>query len=158
MCVSGGKGSWERCERPDGKSGLLRHGDAGLCRKLLFLCIGADAVYLGGSKLNLRAFANNFTNEQLKEGVEFAHARGKKVYVTLNIIPHDSDLNGIESYIRELYELNVDAVLVSDPGMMTIVKNTVPELEIHLSTQANCLNYETAKFWHKMGVKRVVTA
>ena len=122
------------------------------------ITFGADAVYLGGSKLNLRAFADNFTTEQLKEGVEFAHARGKKVYVTLNIIPHDSDLTGIEDYLRELYELKVDAVLVADPGMMTIVKNTVPDLEIHLSTQANCLNYEAAKFWHKMGIKRVVTA
>ncbi|WP_455792379.1 peptidase U32 family protein [Clostridium butyricum] len=122
------------------------------------ITFGADAVYLGGSKLNLRAFADNFTNEQLKEGVEYAHARGRKVYVTLNIIPHDSDIAGIEDYLRELYELKVDAVLVADPGLMTIVKNTVPDLEIHLSTQANCLNYEAAKFWHRAGVSRVVTA
>ena len=122
------------------------------------ITFGADAVYLGGSKLNLRAFADNFTTEQLKEGLEFAHSRGRKVYVTLNIIPHDTDLVGIEDYVRELYELGVDAVLVADPGILTIVKNTVPDLEIHLSTQANCLNYEAAKFWHKAGVARVVTA
>lgn len=122
------------------------------------ITFGADAVYLGGSKLNLRAFADNFTSEQLKEGLEFAHSRGRKVYVTLNIIPHDTDLVGIEDYVRELHNLGVDAVLVADPGIMTIVKNTVPDLEIHLSTQANCLNYEAAKFWHKAGVKRVVTA
>lgn len=122
------------------------------------ITFGADAVYLGGSKLNLRAFADNFTTEQLKEGLEFAHSRGRKVYVTLNIIPHDTDLTGIEEYVTELYNLGVDAVLVADPGIMTIVKNTVPDLEIHLSTQANCLNYESAKFWHKAGVKRVVTA
>ena len=122
------------------------------------ITFGADAVYLGGSKLNLRAFADNFTTEQLKEGLEFAHSRGRKVYVTLNIIPHDTDLAGIEEYVTELYNLGVDAVLVADPGIMTIVKNTVPDLEIHLSTQANCLNYEAAKFWHKAGVKRVVTA
>ncbi|MBE6063692.1 MAG: U32 family peptidase [Clostridium butyricum] len=122
------------------------------------ITFGADAVYLGGSKLNLRAFADNFTTEQLKEGLEFAHSRGRKVYVTLNIIPHDTDLAGIEEYVTELYNLGVDAVLVADPGIMTIVKNTVPNLEIHLSTQANCLNYEEAKFWHRAGVKRVVTA
>ena len=122
------------------------------------ITFGADAVYLGGSKLNLRAFADNFTSEQLKEGIEFAHERGRKVYVTLNIIPHDSDLTGIEEYLKELYELNVDAVIVADPGIMTIIKNTVPNLEIHLSTQANCLNYEIAKFWHNMGIKRIVTA
>ena len=122
------------------------------------ITFGADAVYLGGSKLNLRAFADNFTTEQLKEGLEFAHSRGRKVYVTLNIIPHDTDLAGIEEYVTELYNLGVDAVLVADPGIMIIVKSTVPDLEIHLSTQANCLNYEAAKFWHKAGVKRVVTA
>ncbi|CAG9711618.1 Putative protease, family U32 [Clostridium neonatale] len=119
---------------------------------------GADAVYLGGSKLNLRAYADNFTTEQLKEGIEFAHSIGKKVHVTLNIIPHDSDLEGIEEYLKELYELGIDAAIIADPGIMTIAKKVVPNLEIHLSTQASCLNYEMAKFWHNFGVKRVVTA
>ena len=119
---------------------------------------GADAVYLGGSKLNLRAYADNFTTEELKEGIKFAHDRGKKVHVTLNIIPHDSDLEGIEDYIRELNDLGVDAAIVADPGIMSIAKKVAPNLELHLSTQASCLNYEMAKFWHKIGVKRVVTA
>lgn len=119
---------------------------------------GADAVYLGGSKLNLRAYADNFTTEQLKEGIEFAHSRGRKVHVTLNILPHDSDLEGIEEYLKELYELGVDAAIIADPGIITIAQRVVPNLEIHLSTQASCLNYEMAKFWHNIGVKRVVTA
>jgi len=119
---------------------------------------GADAVYLGGNKLNLRAAADNFTIEQLKEGLEYAHSRGKKVHVTLNVIPHDEDLVGVEEYLRELYEVGVDAVLIADPGIMSIVKEVVPELEIHLSTQANNLNYKSALFWHKVGVSRVVAA
>ena len=119
---------------------------------------GADAVYLGGSKLNLRAYADNFTTEELKEGIEFAHERGRKVHVTLNIIPHDSDLEGIEEYIKELYDLGIDAAIIADPAIITIAKKVAPDLEIHLSTQASCLNYEMAKFWHKIGVKRVVTA
>lgn len=122
------------------------------------ITFGADAVYLGGGKLNLRAFADNFSTEELKEGLEFAHTRGRKVYVTVNIIPHDSDLVGIEDYLKELYEIGVDAVLIADTGVMAIAKEVVPDLEIHLSTQANCLNYEAAKFWHNVGVKRVVTA
>ncbi|MEG0306959.1 MAG: U32 family peptidase [Clostridium sp.] len=119
---------------------------------------GADAVYLGGSKLNLRAFADNFSNEQLLEGIEFAHSRDKKVYVTLNVFPHNEDLEGLEDYLRELYEAGVDAIIVSDPGIIMISKETVPNLEIHLSTQANTVNWKTCEFWHKMGVKRVVLA
>ncbi|MEG0133809.1 MAG: U32 family peptidase [Clostridium sp.] len=119
---------------------------------------GADAVYLGGSKLNLRAFADNFSNEQLLEGIEFAHSRDKKVYVTLNVFPHNEDLEGLEDYLRELYEAGVDAIIVSDPGIIMISKETVPDLEIHLSTQANTVNWKTCEFWHKMGVKRVVLA
>lgn len=119
---------------------------------------GADAVYLGGHTLNLRAGANNFSIEELKTGLEYAHSRGKKVYVTLNVIPHDNDLAGIEDYLRDLYNLGVDAILVADPGIITIAKEVVPNLEIHLSTQANCVNYKSALFWHKVGVKRVVTA
>lgn len=119
---------------------------------------GADAVYLGGSKLNLRAFANNFTNEELKEGVEYAHARGKSVYVTLNIIPHNNDFNGLEDYLKELYEIGVDAIIVADPGIIMTAKEVVPELEIHLSTQANSVNYKSTIFWHNLGVKRIVVA
>jgi len=119
---------------------------------------GADAVYLGGSKLNLRASADNFTMEELKEGLEYAHSRGKKVHVTLNVIPHDEDLIGIEEYLKELYKIGVDAVLIADPGIMSIAKEVVPNLEIHLSTQANNLNYKSALFWHKVGVSRIVAA
>lgn len=119
---------------------------------------GADAVYLGGSKLNLRAFADNFTDEQLKEGVEYAHARGKKVFITINVFPHNEDLEGLEDYLRKLYELKVDAIIVSDPGIIMTARETVPNLEIHLSTQANNVNWKSAEFWHKQGVKRIVMA
>ncbi|OOM05925.1 peptidase U32 family protein [Clostridium saccharobutylicum] len=119
---------------------------------------GADAVYLGGDKLNLRAGADNFTTEDLKEGVEFAHSRGKKIHVTLNVIPHNEDLFGIEEYLRELYDIGVDAALIADPGVISIAREVVPNLEIHLSTQASNLNYQSALFWHKAGVKRVVAA
>ena len=119
---------------------------------------GADAVYLGGSKLNLRAFADNFTNKEMAEGVKYAHDRGRKVYVTMNVYPHNSDLIGIEDYLRELYKLNVDAILVADPSILVIAKEVVPNLEIHLSTQANNVNWRSAKFWHDLGVKRIVLA
>lgn len=119
---------------------------------------GADAVYLGGSKLNLRAFADNFTSDQLKEGIDFAHSLGKKVYITLNVFPHNEDLVGLEDYLKELYNLKADAVLVSDPGIIMTAREVVPELELHLSTQANNVNWKSALFWHKQGVKRVVLA
>lgn len=119
---------------------------------------GADAVYLGGSKLNLRAFAHNFDNDQLREGVKYAHDRGKKVYVTLNVIPHNGDFAGIEDYLKELYEIGVDAIIVADPGIIATAKEVVPDLELHLSTQANAVNIRTVKFWHSMGIKRVVPA
>jgi putative protease len=119
---------------------------------------GADAVYLGGSKLNLRAFADNFGNEELKEGIKFAHERGKKVYVTLNVFPHNEDLDGLEEYLTELYNLNVDAAIVSDPGIIMTAREVVPDLELHLSTQANNVNWKSAIFWHKQGIKRIVLA
>lgn len=119
---------------------------------------GADAVYLGGSKLNLRAFADNFTNEDLAEGLAYAHERGKKVYVTLNVFPHNEDLIGIEDYLKELFNLKVDAIIVSDPGIIAIAREVVPDLELHLSTQANTVNWKSAEFWFKQGVKRVVLA
>ena len=119
---------------------------------------GADAVYLGGNKLNLRAFADNFTNEQIKEGVEYAHKRGKKVYMTLNVIPHNGDLYGLEDYLKEIYSLEVDAIIVADPGIIATAREVVPELEIHLSTQANNTNWRSAKFWYDQGVKRIVLA
>ncbi|MDT8718130.1 U32 family peptidase [Clostridium sp. 19966] len=119
---------------------------------------GADAVYLGGNKLNLRAFADNFDNEELIEGIEYAHSRNKRVYVTLNVFPHNEDLDGLEEYLKELYSLGVDAIIVSDPGIIMTAREVVPDLEIHLSTQANNVNYKSAIFWHKQGVKRIVLA
>ncbi|NLK93760.1 MAG: U32 family peptidase [Clostridiales bacterium] len=119
---------------------------------------GADAVYLGGSKLNLRAFADNFTNEEIVEGVKYAHDRGRKVYVVVNVFPHNGDLVGVEDYLLKLQECNVDAILASDPSIIAIAKEVVPDMEIHLSTQANNVNWRSAKFWHDMGVKRIVLA
>jgi putative protease len=119
---------------------------------------GADAVYLGGSKLNLRAFADNFSDEDLLEGLRYAHQRGKKVYVTVNVFPHNDDLEGLEEYLKKLYSIGVDALIVSDPGIISTSLETVPGLELHLSTQANTVNWKTAEFWYKQGVKRIVLA
>ncbi|WMJ82128.1 U32 family peptidase [Clostridium sp. MB40-C1] len=119
---------------------------------------GADAVYLGGSKLNLRALADNFDNETLVEGLKYAHDRNRKVYVTLNVFPHNEDLDELEDYLKELYEMGVDALIVSDPGIISTAREVVPELELHLSTQANNVNWKSGLFWHKVGVKRIVLA
>ena len=119
---------------------------------------GADAVYLGGEAYGLRAGADNFSSEEMCEGVQYAHSRGKKVYLTMNIIPHNEDLDGMAEYIREVSEIGVDAVLVSDPGVYSIVRDAAPEMEIHLSTQANNTNWRSAEFWYKHGVKRIVLA
>jgi U32 family peptidase len=119
---------------------------------------GADAVYIGGSKLNLRAFADNFNNEELIKGIQYAHEHNRKIYVTLNVFPHNEDLEGIDEYLDELYKLNVDAVIVSDPGIIMTAREVVPDLELHLSTQANNVNWKSAMFWHKQGIKRIVLA
>lgn len=132
---------------------------AGNLEKLkIAISYGADAVYLGGEKFGLRENADNFTLQEMREGVEFAHKRGKKVYLTMNIIPHNSDLDGMAEYVRDVSAIGVDAVLVSDAGVFSIVKENAPNMEIHLSTQANNTNYRSANFWHSMGVKRVVLA
>ncbi|MBU5677980.1 U32 family peptidase [Alkaliphilus sp. MSJ-5] len=119
---------------------------------------GADAVYLGGQIFGLRAAAKNFSYEDLTEGVRFAHERGVKVYVTANIIPHNEDLEGFPEYLEQIYKIGVDAVIVSDPGTFSIVKETVPNMEVHISTQANNTNHMTAKFWGSLGASRVVLA
>lgn len=119
---------------------------------------GADAVYIGGENFSLRAMADNFTIEEMKEGIEFAHNLGKKVYVTINIFPHNNDLIGLPEYIKKLREINVDAVIVSDLGIFSIVKEVAPDLEIHISTQANNTNYKSAETWYKLGASRVVLA
>lgn len=132
---------------------------AGDLEKLKMAVIyGADAVYIGGESFGLRTASKNFTQETMREGVEFAHARGRKVYVTLNIIPHNDDLVGLEEYLRFLDSIGIDAVIVADPGVLMIVREVLPNMEVHMSTQANNTNYQSARFWYKQGVKRVVTA
>lgn len=119
---------------------------------------GADAVYVGGQIFGLRAAAKNFSIEELKEAVEFAHERGVKVYVTANIIPHNDDLKELPDYLVQLDRIGVDAVIVADPGTFSIVQEVLPNMEIHVSTQANNTNYRTFNFWHKQGAQRVVLA
>jgi putative protease len=119
---------------------------------------GADAVYIGGDVFGLRAKAKNFSNEEMAEGVEFAHKRGVKVYVTANILAHNKDLPLAYEYFEELKKIGVDALIISDPGVFEIAKKVWTEVEIHISTQANNTNYGTYNFWHKLGAKRVVSA
>ena len=119
---------------------------------------GADAVYVGGEEFSLRAQAENFSTQELREGIEFAHARGKKVYLTANIIPHNSDIGEFEKYIEEIRPLGLDAVLIADPGMFDIMRKNALEIPIHISTQANNVNYRSAEFWYSLGAKRVVLA
>ncbi len=119
---------------------------------------GADAVYIGGDMYGLRAGAKNFSLEDMKEGVEFAHEYGKKVYVTANITAHNSDLSGVKDYFVELNTIKPDALIISDPGVFMLAREICPDIEVHISTQSNNVNYDTFKFWHKLGAKRVVTA
>lgn len=119
---------------------------------------GADAVYLGGEAFGLRAKAKNFTNDEIKEGIAFAHERGVKVYITANILAHNDDLPGVEAYFEELKDIRPDALIISDPGVFAIAKRVIPDMEIHISTQANNTNYGTYLFWYQMGAKRVVSA
>lgn len=119
---------------------------------------GADAVYIGGEAFGLRAKAKNFSLQDMKEGIAFAHAHQVKVYVTANILAHNYDLEGAAAYFKELKEIGPDALIISDPGMFSLAKEICPEIEIHISTQANNTNYMTYDFWWKMGAKRVVSA
>ncbi len=119
---------------------------------------GADAVYIGGEAFGLRAKAKNFTNDDIREGIAFAHDRGVKVYITANILAHNEDLSGVEEYFNELKEIRPDAVIISDPGVFAIAKRVIPDMELHISTQANNTNYGTYLFWHQLGAKRVVSA
>lgn len=119
---------------------------------------GADAVYIGGEAFGLRAKAKNFSIGDMKEGISFAHAHGVRVYVTANILAHNEDLKGAEEYFSELKELKPDALIISDPGMFLLAKKICPEIEIHISTQANNTNYQTYLFWYAQGAKRVVSA
>ena len=119
---------------------------------------GADAVYMGGEAFGLRANAKNFTIESMKEAVSYAHERGVKVYVTANILAHNEDLLPMRDYFMELKAVGMDAVLVADPGAFMLAREIMPEVELHISTQANNTNYETFLFWWKLGAKRVVCA
>lgn len=119
---------------------------------------GADAVYIGGEAFGLRAKAKNFSMEDMKEGIQFAHEHGVKVYVTANILAHNYDLDGVEKYFEELKEIRPDALIIADPGVFQIAKRVCPEIERHISTQANNTNYGTYRFWYELGAKRVVSA
>ncbi|MBO4309675.1 MAG: U32 family peptidase [Lachnospiraceae bacterium] len=119
---------------------------------------GADAVYIGGDVFSLRAKAKNFTKEEMIEGIAYAHSKNVKVYVTANIFAHDYDLKEAQDYFAEMAEIKPDALIISDPGMFSLAKEYCPEIERHISTQANNTNYMTFRFWYEQGAKRVVTA
>lgn len=119
---------------------------------------GADAVYFGGADFSLRAGASNFTHEEMAEGAEYAHKRGRRVYMTVNIFAHNEDIAKLPEYLESIKDIDIDAFLISDPGIFAIFKEIMPEAELHLSTQANTTNYMTAKFWHSQGIKRIVAA
>lgn len=119
---------------------------------------GADAVYIGGEVFGLRAKAKNFSKEDMKAGIEFAHAHGVKVHVTVNILAHNDDLEGVREYLGELKELGPDALIIADPAIFQMAKEICPEIERHISTQANNTNYGTYQFWWNLGAKRVVSA
>lgn len=119
---------------------------------------GADAVYIGGEAFGLRAKAKNFSKDEMIQGIQFAHERNVKVYVTANILAHNYDLEGVRRYFEELKEVKPDALIISDPGIFSIAQEIVPEIEVHISTQANNTNYGTYDFWHRQGAKRVVSA
>ncbi len=119
---------------------------------------GADAVYIGGEAFGLRAKAKNFSLQEMQEGILFAHEHGVKVYITANILAHNADLDGARRYFAELKEMKPDALIVADPGMFMLAREICPEIDIHISTQANNTNYQTYLFWYGQGVKRVVSA
>lgn len=118
---------------------------------------GADAVYIGGEAFSLRAKAKNFSMEDIEEGIRFAHERGVKVYITANILAHNQDVIDAVDYFNELKKLRPDALIISDPGLFMVAKDVCPEIDIHISTQANNVNYMTFRFWHQQGATRVVT-
>lgn len=132
---------------------------AGDMEKLKFAFhYGADAVYLGGESFGLRTASRNFSVEALQEALTYAHDRGRKVYLTLNIIPHNEDLDSLYSYLNQLKGLALDGLILSDPGTLMAAQEVLPEIPVHLSTQANTTNKGSALFWHKQGVRRIVLA
>ncbi len=132
---------------------------AGDLEKLKIAVIyGADAVYFGGEFFSLRAGAGNLTIDEIKEGVAFAHEHGAKAYMTLNIFAHNEDIEPLCAYLSKIKDIPIDAFIISDPGVIMLVREMIPDAEVHLSTQANMTNYVTAKFWEAQGVKRIVIA
>ncbi|MBU5306603.1 U32 family peptidase [Clostridioides mangenotii] len=127
-------------------------------RLKIAITYGADAVYIGGEIFGMRTAAKNFSKEDMIEGVNFAHERGKRVFVTVNIIPHNEDFKELPEYLKELEDIGVDAVILADPGVLSVVKEVTPNMEVHISTQANNTNYMSANFWYNQGIKRVVMA
>lgn len=119
---------------------------------------GADAVYIGGEAFGLRAKAKNFSMDEIKEGIEFAHKYSVRVFVTANILAHNEDLEEVRGYFQELKKVKPDALIISDPGIFMIAREICPEIELHISTQANNTNYGTYQFWYQQGAKRVVSA
>jgi putative protease len=132
---------------------------AGNLEKLkMAVMYGADAVYMGGEEYGLRAYADNFSMEEMKQGIDFARKKGKKVYITINIIPHNDDINKMPEYIEKVSMLGIDAFILADPGVFSVVKEAAPHIPVHLSTQANNTNWRSAAFWHDQGVERVILA
>jgi len=119
---------------------------------------GADEIYFAGKSMGMRAGGKNFTNKDLEQGIEYCHKHGRKSNITVNIMAHNDDLKGIEEYLKYLEKIGADALIVADPGIIEIVKQTIPDMRIHLSTQANTTNYHAANFWYKQGVNRIVLA
>lgn len=119
---------------------------------------GADAVYIGGEEFSLRSAADNFSIEEIEEGVRYGHERGGKVYLTANIIPHNRDIDEYAEYLKQVKDTGIDAVILSDLGMFAVTKEIAPDLEIHVSTQANNVNYKSASMWAELGAKRVILA
>lgn len=119
---------------------------------------GADAVYFGGEMFSLRAGAGNLSIDQMQEGIQYAHEKGVRCYLTINIFAHNEDILPLEEYLRKVKELDIDAFIVSDPGVILMIRDIIPDAEIHLSTQANMTNYKTAQFWQNQGVERIVLA
>ena len=117
---------------------------------------GADAVYIGGDSFGIDAIAKNFSKEDLENGINFAHEKGKKVYIAVNVMPHNEDFDKLHEYLLNLEKLKVDAIIVSDPGVLAIVKETIPKVRVHMGQQANVTNYNSANFWYNQGIKRII--
>ncbi len=119
---------------------------------------GADAVYFGGESFGLRAASKNFSIDEMRRGVQYIHDKGKRAYLTLNIFAHNEDIDELLDYLKKIKDISFDALIISDPGIIQVVKEWIPNTPIHLSTQANTTNYKSAEFWYKQGIKRIVLA